>query len=515
MSIDNYILLLEPQCMRLFHKGQSHDAFMDIEYKGHKVIDLGFDVVGNDILIENERNPSNKKNYVNPIQVLLEEESSKSEKANSLKLLVSSFLKILNEHHLSSGSNLIFSSAIARSKVCVVFDLGFEPACIEEIKSRFKKEPFSGITFHITSEEYFTSLPKSTKPQISIKSVGSDLFYFYKKGNTVKKRILKSVAFNPLVEAVAREIYDYIDQSNSHFNIDFSREKNIFFLEAQSIVNKDEHISFGEIRLSDGPPYEYQIYLVRCRSKAENASETALIIREIVSIVQEININEKDLRVNYAGENINNSYFHSLFANNVAEAECLDKFHALALQIKNAEEKLANLKVASTGSEVVDVVDDTPAEISKPTENKATVTNKKPNVAPPPPTKTRKGVAPPLPPPPAAIKANTSRNAGSGRMSPPPPPPPPKGKLKSVSAKLTNNTSASKVTESSPKTGAPPPRSVKLAPPTEKPAKGKKMAPPPPPLKVGAPPPLPRKKSTASNSVKKMAPPPPPPPRKK
>lgn len=525
MSIDSYILLLQPQCMRLFHKGQSHDAFVDIEYKGHKIIDLGFDVVGNDILIEDERNPSNIKNFTNPIQVLIREESSKSEKTNSLNLLANSFLKVLNEHHLSSGSNLIFSSAIARSNLCVLFDLGIEPACINEIKSRFKKEPFSGITFHVTSEEYFNALPESSKPQISIKSVGSDLFYFYKKGNVVKKRFLKSVAFNPLVEVVAREIYDYIDQSNSHFNIDFSQEKNIFLLEAQSIVNKDKPISLGEIRLPDGRSYEYQIYLVRCRSKAENASETALIIREIVSIVGEIDVNEKDLLVNYAGKNIDNSYFHSLFANNVAEVECLNEFHALALQIENAEEKLANLKVASSGSQVVDLVDATPAEATKPSVNKTTVTNQKPNVAPPPPNKGRKGVAPPLPTPPGAGKKGRTRTPGTGRTSPPPPPPPPpKTKVKSVVPKPANSAdmnnikpAATGTAESSAKAVTPPLRTVKSAPPKEKPAKGKKMAPPPPPPppRAGTPPPPPKKRSSVSKPGKKMAPPPPPPPRKK
>lgn len=513
MSIDSYILLLQPQCMRLFHKGQSHDAFVDIEYKGHKIIDLGFDVVGNDILIEDERNPSNINNFTNPIQVLLSEESSKSEKTNSLNLLTSSFLKVLNEYHSTSGSNLMFSSAIARSNLCVLFDLGIEPACINEIKSRFKKEPFSGITFHVTSEEYFNSIPESSKPQISIKSVGSDLFYFYKKGSAVKKRFLKSVAFNPLVEVVAREIYDYIDQSNSHFNVDFSQEKKLFLREAQAIVNENKPISLGEIRLPDGRPYEYQIYLVRCRSKAENASETALIIREIVSIVGELGVNEKDLRVNYAGKNIDNSYFHSLFANNVAEVECLNVFHALALQIESAEEKLANLKVASTGSEVVDVVDDTPAGITKPTENKATVTNKKSNVPPAPSEKSRKGVAPLLPTPPGAGKKGRTRTPGTGRTSPPPPPPPPpKTKVKSVAPKP----AATVTTKSSPKAVTPPLTTVKSAPPKEKPAKGKMMAPPPPPPpRAGTPPAPPKKRSSVSKLGKKMAPPPPPPPRKK
>ena len=147
MSIDSYILLLQPQCMRLFHKGQSHDAFVDIEYKGHKIIDLGFDVVGNDILIEDERNPSNINNFTNPIQVLLSEESSKSEKTNSLNLLTSSFLKVLNEYHSTTGSNLMFSSAIARSNLCVLFDLGFEPACINEIKADLKKSHFLELLF--------------------------------------------------------------------------------------------------------------------------------------------------------------------------------------------------------------------------------------------------------------------------------------------------------------------------------------------------------------------------------
>jgi hypothetical protein len=515
MSTDQIVIAFRPSSMRLFHKGQSHHSFSEVLYQGQNLIDLEFDVTDIDVLLGSERNANNNSNYCNPLSELqIEKYFRNGSLVKNIELLIESINKVLGAHFSQLKSNKSYYSIIARAQLCVVFEIGITPQQSKALDTRLKSESFAGYVSFSSSKEYFNSLPESKQGSILLKSVGSDLYILHKKAK-IEMVTLTGVAVNPEIEIIAREIFNYIDRAKSHIFFSFEKEMKILTAEAERVLDWHHPTVLQSVELSSGRTFEYQVELAQCKLKADQMNQGALIIKGVDSIIKESALRHEQVTIFYTGENVNTDYFKGLLTNNYTNVIQLEDDYSIMALLKGAEEKLANLKVASSGSQVVDLVDATPAEISKPTENKATVTNKKPNVAPPPPTKTRKGVAPPLPPPPAAIKANTSRNAGSGRMSPPPPPPP-KGKLKSVSAKLTNNTSASKVTESSPKTGAPPPRSVKLAPPTEKPAKGKKMAPPPPPpLKVGAPPPLPRKKSTASNSVKKMAPPPPPPPRKK
>ena len=363
-----------------------------------------------------------------------------------------------------------------------------------------------------SSKEYFNSLPDSKQGNILLKSVGSDLYIFHKKSK-VEIVTLPGVAVNPEIEIIAREIFNYINRANSHIFFSFEKELKTLTAEAERVLDWHHPTVLESVELSNGRVFEYQVELVQCRLKAEQVNQSALIIKDVDSIIKGSSLRHEQVSIFYTGKNVNTDYFKGLLTNNYTNVSQLEEDFSINALLKGAEEKLANLKVTSTGSEVAEVVDDTSAEVTKPTENKATVTNKKPNVAPPASGTSRKAVAPPLPTPPGAGKKGRKRTPGTGRTSPPPPPPPPpKTKVKSVAPKP----AATGAAKSSSKAVTPPLTTVKSAPPKEKPDKGKKMAPPPPPPpRAGTPPPPPKKRSSVSKSGKKMAPPPPPPPRKK
>jgi len=505
MSKDCIVVLIRPESMRLFYKEQSHDAFVDIEYKGQSIIELSFDVSGDDVLIGDERNPNNYSSYINPISSITKKEYNKAGvNQSNVELLIDAVQKILLEHHTKAKKSAIFSTSIARSLLCVVFDLGIDTNSIELVQQRFKTEPFAGVVFHSTIDEYFESIPKTSKPKILINSVGSDLYYFYQHSTKIKQRKLESVAFNPLIEVVAKEIFQYIDRTNSHLTFDYLKEKQRFLFEAQKIVEKNQPINLGEVQLTNGRTFEFQIYLAQSKSKAEKASETALIIREIISITAEAGIDDKDLCLYYSGKNISNDYFDSLFANNVTEVHHIEDYNALQLQLKHAKEKLDDFSFQSSGKtlerqEIVKTQQQSSKKTIKVTEtnseqlsnSSSTPTPTKPPVventsltSPPPPPKQveNKTSKAPLPPPPIG---KTKTTTTTKKKAPPPPPPPPPAPPKGP-------TSAKK------KVAAP----------------GKKKAPPPPPP---APPkgPTSAKKKVAASGKNKMAPPPPPPPKRK
>ena len=512
MSTDQIIIAFRPNSMRLFHKGQSHHSFSDILYKGQNVIDLEFDITDNDVLLETERNVSNNASYCNPLSELKTEKYFRDGSlVQNIDLLIEAINKVLGAHFSHLESNKSYYSIIARAQLCVVFEIGITPQQRKALDTRLKSGSFAGYVSYSSSKEYFNSLPDSQQGNILLKSVGSDLYILHKKSK-VEIVTLSGVAVNPEIEIIAREIFNYINRANSHIFFSFEKELKTLTAEAERVLDWHHPTVLESVELSNGRVFEYQVELVQCRLKAEQVNQSALIIKDVDSIIKGSSLRHEQVSIFYTGKNVNTDYFKGLLTNNYTNVSQLEEDFSINALLKGAEEKLANLKVASTGSEVVEVVDDTPAEVTKPTENKATVTNKKPNVAPPASGTSRKGVAPPLPTPPGAGKKGRTRTPGTGRTSPPPPPPPPpKNKVKSVAPKP----AATGAAKSSPKAVTPPLTTVKSAPPKEKPAKGKKMAPPPPPPpRAGTPPPPPKKRSSVSKSGKKMAPPPPP-PRKK
>ena len=485
--------------MRLFRKEQSHDAFVDIEYKGQSIIELIFDVSGNDVLIGEERNPNNYSGYINPISSISKKEYNKAGvNQPNVELLVDAIKKILQEHHALAKKSTIFSTSMARSLLCIVFDLGIEANTIEIVQKRIKNEPFAGVVFHTTIDEYYESIPRTSNPQILINSVGSDLYYFYQNATKIKQRKLESVAFNPLIEVVAQEIFHFIDRSNSHLTFDYVKEKHHFLFEAQKIVAKNQPINLGEVQLSNGRIFEYQIYLAQCKSKAEQSGETALIIREIISIAAEIGIDESDLCLYYSGKNISNDYFESLFSNSVAEVQHIEDFNALPLQLKYAREKLDNFTFESIGNtlEPQDVVKSEQLS-SKNTDNVSEtnfeqLSNSYSTPATPRPSVLENTSETSLPPPP--IKRET-------KASKVPVPPQPMGKTKPKTSTITKK-----------KAPPPPPPPLKATAGHKNTGTTTKKAPPPPPP---APPkgPMSVKKKVAPKGKLKI--PPPPPPRKK
>ena len=61
------LVIVKSENMRLFHAEQPHYSFIDISYNQNVCIDLNVDVIGDDILIGQERNSKNRLNYINPI----------------------------------------------------------------------------------------------------------------------------------------------------------------------------------------------------------------------------------------------------------------------------------------------------------------------------------------------------------------------------------------------------------------------------------------------------------------
>ena len=528
MSTDQIVITVRPSSMRLFHKGQSHHSFSDIRYKGQNVIDLEFDVTDIDVLLGSERNENNHSNYCNPLSDLQAETYFRNgSTVQNIDLLIEGINKILVEHFSQLESNKNFTSIIARTQLCVVYEIGVTPQQSKALDTRLKSESFAGYVSFSSSKEYFNSLPESKQGSILLKSVGSDLYILHTKSK-IEMATLPGVAVNPEIKIIAREIFNYIDRANSHIFFSFEKELKILTTEAERVIDWHHPTVLQSVELSNGRTFEYQVELAQCKLKADQMNQGALIIKGVDSIIKESSLRHEQVSIFYTGENVNTDYFKGLLTNNYTNVIQLEDDYCIQALLKGAEEKLANLKVASSGSQVVDLVEATPAEATKPSVNKTTVTNQKPNVAPPPPNKGRKGVAPPLPTPPGAGKKGRTRTPGTGRTSPPPPPPPPpKTKVKPVVPKPANSAdknnikpAANGTAESSAKAVTPPLRTVKSAPPKDKPAKGKKMAPtppppPPPPPRAGTPPPPPKKRSSVSKPGKKMAPPPPPPPRKK
>ena len=516
MSKDNYVLLIRPESMRLFHKGQSHDGFEAVEYLGQTTLELAFEVSGSEILIGQERNPSNRLNFINPLSEVPDQvRSGMLNGLSSLDLMVAAVKKVLTAYHFSLDDSTNFQTKIPRSLLCVMFELGIEQGILKAFEKRISMEPFAGVVCINDNNSYFDALPTDYNPKILIKSVGSDLYYFYESSKKIKQRQLAAVAFNPLIEVVAEEIYNYIVKTNAYLSFNYSEEVDNFIHEAQKIVETNKPVYFGDIKLSNGQNYEYDITLARCKTRAEGGNESALIIREIISICFEIGIEEKDVHVYYSGQNISNDYFDKFFSNNLTGTHRLDDYFTLTLQLTLAEQKLSELitRAKSNDSENINAEINFAESAQVPNGKTNARTSKAPAVAPGALSPSNQPILPPIVHPhsshakPSSHTEDATSNkkpiptppkVGSAKKPPPPPPPPPLPRKGSSSTH-------SQVGAASPKILPPKPK--------------KQMAPPPPPPHrgslVSSGKNVPGSLSKVSASVKRQTPPPPPPPKKK
>ncbi len=493
MSTDQIVIAFRPYSMRLFHKGQSHHSFSDIPYKGQNIIDLEFDITDIDVLLGSERNENNQANYCNPLSDLQAETYFRNGSiVKNIDLLFEGINKILGAHFSQLEINKSYSSIIARTQLCVVYETGVTPQQIKTIDNQLRYESFAEfISFH-AAKEYFNALPNSDNSTILLKSVGRDLYLFHRKAK-IEIITLPGVAINPEIEIIAREIFNHIDRANSHLFFLFETEMKILIAEAERVLNWHHPTVLESVRFSNGRSFDYEVELVQCRLKADRMNQSGLIIKGIDSIIKESSVRHEQASIYYTGKNIDNEYFKGLLTNNYTKVIPLEEDYSLAALLEEAEKKLASINAKSTENRIKPTIKDTPPvskhEKSQDVELSQNSTSKPPVVAntsltspPPPPQQVEnKSSKAPLPPPPIGKTKTTTTTKKKAPPPPPPPPAPPKGPMGAKKKVATS---------------------------------GKKKAPPPPPP---APPkgPTSAKKKVAASGKKKMAPPPPPPPKRK
>ena len=492
MSADQIVIAVRPDSMRLFHKGQSHHSFIDILYKGQNVIDLEFDVTDIDVLLGSERNENNHANYCNPLSNLQAETHFRNGSiVKNIDLLIEGINKILGAHFSQLDANKNYASIIARTQLCAIYETGVTPQQIKFIDNQLSSESFAEFVSFSATEEYFNSLPNRDENTILLKSVDRDLYLFYRK-TKIEVDNLPGVAINPEVEIIAREIFNHINRANSHLFFDLEKEIKILISEAKRVLNWHHPTVLQSIRLSSGRTFDYEVELAQCRRKANQMTQSGLIIKAVDSIIKESSVRHELASIYYTGENIDNEYFKGLLTNTYNKVTLLKEEYSLEALMESARKKLASINSMLTENRVKPTINETPpvskhekyqdVELSQSSPSKPPVVENTSLTSPPPsPKQVEITLSPaPLPPPPIG-KTKPKTTTTTKKKVPPPPPAPPKGPM---SAK--KNVAAS----------------------------GKKKAPPPPPP---APPkgPTSAKKKVAASGKKKMAPPPPPPPKRK
>ena len=500
------LIILGSKSMRLFLAEQPHYSFIDIEYNDKVVIDLEMDIIGDDILIGEERNSKNRSNYINPIL---------SAELNS-SLFVGAVRKILSQLHDRDSRSTSFAIAMSEMLVSVVFELGIEYKSIETLKTHLRQEVFLDVHFHVSKSDNYLALPKSSKPLVLVKSIGEDLHYFYKQKDDLKQIVLPGLAKDPLLEVIINEIFKYIVQTNAHLQLDLKNEYDTIRYEALTIIANPSNISFGELLLSNGTTAEYRVILTQCKNKAEQSSNSGLIIRQITDIAEEIATEEKNIRLYYTGTNINNDNFKSLFAQKISDVLNVPDDYLLEFQQNVAKEWFSTYKRKPTSGGIViepnatnDIKhnperESAPKKLtevikSSPLTNPKVISTTNPRSPLSTPEGNRKSGIPSAPKPMKSVK----------KMAPPPPPP----RVKQTTSNTSKPSSPPKKVRLSPT--LPPPRGIQSTSKPSSPPNKVRLSPPPPP-------PPPRGKQSTSNTSKPSnppnklrSPPPPPPPKKK
>jgi len=491
------LVIVKSENMRLFHAEQPHYSFIDIPYNQNVCIDLNVDVIGDDILIGQERNSKNRLNYINPIRSAGEKTYRKNGNNELNALLFIDVVKkvLLQSHQVEKGASS-FSIAITEILISVVYDLGVDKTNIDLIQSQFSEEPFRDVFHYSSTSDYYTALPQSTKPSILLKSVGQDLYYFYKASDKLKQYVLAGLAKDPLLEATVDYLFTYIERTNAHLPLDINKEFLAINEAAQSFIDSGKDFDFGSVVLSNGVTAEFQVILAECKVKAEQTSNSGLIIKKLGQISDELNLEMKDLKLFYTGTNIDSDYFKSLFAQKISDLESITGDYVIKFQQNVAREFFTSYKENTVHGGVI--IEPSPAKIvsnaqglstgdskSKTIESpflaKTTTDDSKslrkplpqtsqvrkktvPSV--PKPLKSSKITAPPPPPPPPPPKSKpTSKDipkkvspAMKERMpSPPPPPPPPLGGKQNQKKESSSPAQAKKKRRSTPPPPPPPP----------------------------------------------------------
>ncbi len=487
MILDNIVILLRPQSMRLFHKGQSHQSFIPIAYNDESVIDLEFDYTDHEVLIGAEKNPVNRTKYLNPLIDLNGSNYLKnSTPTSNIELLVDAINKILLQYFEGEGRKS-FSSIVARSNLCLFYDLGISDHVISILDKKFSSFSYASTSSISSSTEYYLALPTHIEHKILLQSCNKDLFVFYKK-EKVEKFFLAGVISNPLIDIICQNIFDHIKRMKSHLHFDFDSNKKNLENEARKLL-ANKNSPHGSVVFNDGRSYEYYINLNQCELEARNKDYMGPILIAVDRIIKKIGISQNEISIYYSGQSSANEFFDRELRNSYTNIVHIEDFHALDLQLKLALDKITEANASS--------------QISSPLQNETRI-DAPPSIAstpPPPPikgeTKTSKA---PLPPPPIG-KTKPKTTTSTKKKAPPPPP-------------LKATTSPKKTGHGTKKKAPPPPPPA----PPKGPMSAKKNVaasgtPPPPP----APPkgPTSAKKKVAASGKKKMAPPPPPPPKRK
>jgi hypothetical protein len=511
--------------MRMFLTKHPHNSFIDVDFQGVTVIDLNIEVLNGDLLLENERNLKNSKNFINPVSDLDIAAKLKGTpyKSNG-QLTVALAKKILYEYYSSSGNNTSFSIAQTEMLVSVVFELGIRQEIIDSVTTEFNNESFLATYSSTSKNIYFEALPPVNKPRVLLKAVGEDIYCFYESGNILKQTSLAGLANDPLEDAVMHEIFDWVQRSNGHLHLNFDSEKSILRECARSFLKRKIDFDLNELILSNGQKVEYQLILATAKNQANSAKSSGLLMKQLVLIASELNVAPNDLKLFYSGENLYTDYFESLFREKISDVEYIGDDYLIKQYQKKALELISDsdgnrMKTPSGPQELESttrVSGSHGASVLPPPPSPSAPRAKTPALPTPP--SARRSMAPPPPSPSLSrslspSSATISPPVGRPKGPPPPPPPPPPPK-----AKIPSPPPGSESTMSTP--------ANKMGPISAQPVKSGKLPPPPPPPKAKIPSPPPGSKSTMSTPANKMGPisaqpvksgklPPPPPPKRK